>query len=179
MDKISFTSMVLKEERYFKSFIRKRLYSVEDLEDAYQATLLEAYRFRANFRGDSTPRVWVCGIANHVVIRFNKQYVSNKDSIPIGEHSEQLELLQTSSHNASGISEVESCFSMKEMWETVESSLDGLNGDLKGVFSDVILRGESYKGVAVKYSIPIGTVKSRISKVRKHLKAECGLDNQE
>ena len=172
IDNIQFSRLELMEEKYLRGYISKKLYNLSDLDDAYQTTLMEAYRSRKNYRGDSTPRVWICGIANNIAIGFNKQHIRSKTVDSIDENSnETFKELQTNhSESMDHFSDPENNLHMDAMCTKVQTSIEKLDNDLKGVFSDAVIQGNSYQCVAEKYSIPIGTVKSRIAKVREHLR---------
>lgn len=53
----------------------------------------------------------------------------------------------------------------------VDSALSGLSPDLRGTFDLACLQEESYRDVAEIQCIPIGTVRSRVNRVRTLLRS--------
>jgi RNA polymerase sigma factor (sigma-70 family) len=146
--------------RFVQRYVRKP----EDAEDVVQNTFVEAMRCADRFSGLSKPSTWLFGIAlnlarNHV----RRSYAHAHDMLdeaalehlvdPYGDPVTYLEL--------------------REVTDRVEALLKTLPENIRATF-EAVLDGEStYEQVAEQLSIPIGTVRSRVSRVRAAVRAQC------
>jgi RNA polymerase sigma-70 factor, ECF subfamily len=67
-DESAFSALVERYRRELQVHCYRMLGSLEDAEDAVQETLLRAWRRRETFRGDSSFRAWLYGIATNVCL---------------------------------------------------------------------------------------------------------------
>jgi len=64
----SFDALLREHGSALEAFLRRRLRSTEDAEDAVVQTMCQAWRARRRFRGDISTRAWLFTIARHVAI---------------------------------------------------------------------------------------------------------------
>lgn len=157
-----FEQLIAKQEKRLKNFITKHFRDDGAVEDLFQQTLIEAYCNWDSFRGDSRRETWLFGIALNIirnVARRSPQYKFNFTT------DESLELEQ-----AEGADPVQICMK-NEFSISLDTAIDKLPSDLKDTLMLVIKNGNSYQETADLLGIPIGTVRSRISRSRAQLKS--------
>jgi RNA polymerase sigma-70 factor (ECF subfamily) len=109
-------------------------------EDLVQETLLAAVRTRANFRGNSSERSWLCGILkNKIFDYFRKlaQEVSFTDLVFLEDEMSHKFIDQGWNHEvgpAQWKPEPEAALNRKEFWKTFRSCLDKLPVRVADVF---------------------------------------------
>lgn len=162
----SFTELILQHGKFIRNFIAKKCWETQDIEDIYQTTLMEAYKSLKNFRGDSHPRTWVCGIALMVIKTYIRKSMSNNFSVQSldeikGENQAHIDLLPDASQK-----EPDRAYALESLCSDLDSSVKQLPSNLKDVFVSVVYEGNNYQQAADHFGIPVGTVRSRLSRVR-------------
>jgi RNA polymerase sigma factor (sigma-70 family) len=169
----NFSEIVSKHGRYVHNFISKKVWNKNDVDDIYQTTLLEAFKSFSSFRGESHPRTWICGIA-YIVF---KNYLRNKSV-----HSfEALEDLSGYIEKGQEFEDApnldlenpETIHERMELLSILQEAFEDLPEGMKETFESVVANGESYESAAKRYNIPVGTVRSRISRARQALRERC------
>jgi RNA polymerase sigma-70 factor, ECF subfamily len=163
------------EETAFGEFVRRhtatvhrwmaRAVGVEDADDLTQEVFLKAYRGLPRFREEAPPRAWLASIADNAVKnryrargRFRRIFTSAADTTPAFEPAE------------TGRSPEENARA-GESRRYVAEALKNLPAEFR---MPVVLRDLeewSYEEIAMSLELPVGTVKSRISRGRGQLKA--------
>lgn len=163
------------EEAAFGEFVRRhtatvhrwmaRAVGVEDADDLTQEVFLKAYRGLPRFREEAPPRAWLASIADNAVKnryrargRFRRIFASVADSTPAFEPAESR---RSPEENARA----------EESRRYVAEALKNLPAEFR---MPVVLRDLeewSYEEIAASLDLPVGTVKSRISRGRGQLKA--------
>ncbi len=157
-----FELLVAQQERRLRNFIIKHFRDENAVEDIFQQTLIEAYCCWDNFRGDAKRATWLFGIALNIIrntARRSPQYKFHFTS------DDELELEQ-----AVGSDPMQHCMK-NEFSIKLESAIEKLPADLKETLKLVVQHGNSYQEAADTLGIPIGTVRSRISRSRAQLKS--------
>lgn len=163
------------EEAAFGEFVRRhtatvhrwmaRAVGVEDADDLTQEVFLKAYRGLPRFREEAPPRAWLASIADNAVKnryrargRFRRIFTSAGETTPAFEPA------------GSGRSPEENARA-EESRRYVAEALKNLPAEFR---MPVVLRDLeewSYEEIAASLALPVGTVKSRISRGRGQLKA--------
>ncbi|OSM99588.1 RNA polymerase sigma factor [Lonsdalea populi] len=142
-----------------QNFIRQRVNNKEDVEDLQQMTYLEVLRNREKFAGASRPETWVFGIALNLVRNYYKQAKS-----PVCDISEdELEKLSCGS-DPSRIIE------WGHALHRVLAASAHLPDDTRHMLVMLIDADASYQDIAERLGMPIGTVRSRLSRARGFLR---------
>lgn len=159
---IDIDSLYRTHHKFLFAFVRRYVRNVSDAEDVVQSTFLEAARCAASFSSLSKPSTWLFGIA----LNLSRNHV--RKQMPLGTFVDVTE---------AGL-EVEDPFAdparLVESRQLVVKSLeyiDSLPEELRATFEAVLGDDQSYKLAARDLRIPIGTVRSRLSRVRGQLKA--------
>jgi RNA polymerase sigma-70 factor (ECF subfamily) len=136
----------------------------DDANDLLQETVLRAYRFFHQFEAGTNCRAWMLTILFN---NFRNGYRKSSREQPSAtadefERKVESESLRT---NPAG-SNPEALVSAQGMEGEVESALKGLPGEFREAILLVDVEELSYQEVAGVLDIPIGTVKSRVSRGR-------------
>lgn len=158
---IDVESLYRSHHKFLFAFVRRYVRNVSDAEDVVQSTFLEATRCAASFSSLSKPSTWLFGIALNLSRNHVRKQMAPGTFVDVTE---------------AGL-EVEDPFGdparLVESRQLVVKSLeyiDSLPTDLRATFEAVLADDQSYKLAARDLRIPIGTVRSRLSRVRAQLK---------
>ena len=138
-------------------FVLSRVRSADESADLVDQAFAEACKVFGTFRGESEMRTWLYGIAmnlvrNHVSRSPNWRYEFGGEDV--------LEELPDS--NVDVARRVES----KEVMQRVRTHLSELPAHLRQTLLLVSLDELSYEETASRLGIPVGTVRSRVSRSR-------------
>jgi RNA polymerase sigma-70 factor, ECF subfamily len=126
--------------------------SVADAEDLTQQTFLTAQAKRDQLRDPQAARGWLCAIARHAFLRGRRQ---PQRTLSLGDG-------------------VEPCSEPAPPEEIDEATLQAALTELPEEFrTPVVLfyfEGFSYKEIASRLQVPLGTVMSRLSRAKAHLR---------
>jgi len=151
--------------RHLLRFVQRYMRNAEDAEDIVQQTFIEALRCADRFAGLSKPSTWLFGIAlnlaRHHVRRMIAQAHDALDEAALeqiadahGDPAMMLEWRQTAA--------------------MVDGMLAALPAAIRATFEAVLDGGATYEEAACELRIPVGTVRSRVSRVRAAVRAGCG-----
>lgn len=158
-------SLLKSQESRLKHFVRKHLRREDFIDDIVQQTHMAAFRNWARFRGDSKPETWLFGIALNLVKNFRYRDTSYK--FQADDFDEQISTIA-----ADPIFEPEESLMRQERMETLKLAIDHLPGKMQTVVQLVLLEGFTYQDAALELDLPIGTVRSRLSRARDMLRVE-------
>jgi RNA polymerase sigma factor (sigma-70 family) len=142
------------------SFLRRRVGNPQDVEDLVQDTLLEAVRCIDQFHGQSRPETWLFGIALNLTCNYYKR-AKVRD---IYSEADTDEVPSDVANDPADIAE------HRERMRRVASAFGELPPDSHQLLQYAVQDDLSYEEIAAKAGIPIGTVRSRISRARAFLK---------
>ncbi len=154
-----------------KRFLRRYERSSGELDDIIQDAMLEATRCTDRYQARSSVETWFFGIAANVA----RNHVAR-----CSKRSGQMESLDESPHMMDGESahrprdssmDVSQRVAYRQLAGIVDLTLSSLSPDLRGTFDLACLQEESYRDVAEIQAIPIGTVRSRVNRVRTLLRS--------
>ncbi|WP_339532596.1 RNA polymerase sigma factor [Pseudomonas mucidolens] len=144
-----------------RNFIHKRILNPEDADDILQLTYLEAWRSRANFNGQATLSTWMCGIAQNLIRNhFRRLYAK-----PV--HCEFDEALW---HGQDEGRDLGWEFEINRRLERALQAINRLPTEMRVTLYTSLETDGSYQDTANVLDIPIGTVRSRLSRAREQLK---------
>ena len=149
-----FERLCAPELRAVYCYITSRV-SLNDAEDVLQETLLSAWKSFGSFDHRSSVRTWLISVARR---RICDLYRSREGLPEFEDDPESEERLEESSAEKLDVASAIGSLSLAEQ-ELVTLIFDS---------------GLSYEEVAEVVGIPVGTVKSRMSSIRKKLRAKLG-----
>ncbi|MBT5872169.1 MAG: sigma-70 family RNA polymerase sigma factor [Candidatus Latescibacteria bacterium] len=161
------TTALVHMDALFNSAVRMTG-NVADAEDLVQETFLKAFRFFARFRKDSNCLAWLFKIMkNSYINRFRqKSREPATVSIDAGLPGQEGTFLETPGH------EMEPADSMysRILDDEVEDAVRSLPEEFKLVVLLSDVEGMQYREIADVLGCPVGTVRSRLSRGRSHLR---------
>jgi len=143
--------------------------SCQDTEDVLQQTWIKAWKNMGRFKEKSSFSTWLYRIAKNNFFDLMRRHKSRK--VVFSDDLEAIESISMKegylSNNTSDPSE---SLEDKEAARKIRGLIDSLPKDHKEVITLLIDKDMSYKGIADKVNIPIGTVMSRIFYAKKQLR---------
>ena len=146
-------------------FVQRYARNSEDAEDIVQNTFMEALRCADRFSGLSKPSTWLFGIAlnlarNQVRRNCADMYESVEDDF----------IEQIADMHANPADLIES----RQLTGKVEMLLRSFPPKIRDTFDAVVSGDATYEEAAEYLDIPVGTVRSRVSRVRAAVRREFG-----
>ena len=148
-----------------RAFIHKRVMNPCDVDDILQGTFLEALRCEHKFQHASKPQTWLCGIAlNLIRSHFRRMYRQPyQESWEDHLHSEVDNYVDGDiGHQVDG---------HRQLMRTVEA-IGSLSSNMQQVIEVTMEMDGNYQQAAMSLGVPIGTVRSRLSRAREQLKRQ-------
>jgi len=142
-------------------FVARHIGSTTDAEDLAQQAFAEAARSYRTFRGESQLSTWLYGIALNLV----RNYLSRSPEYRY-EFTDESALDQ---HHAETLAPAELA-ERRQSIELLQQALDELPANMRDILLLVGLDGLSYEEAAVMLTVPVGTVRSRLSRARAALR---------
>ncbi|HLO79129.1 MAG TPA: RNA polymerase sigma factor [Magnetospirillum sp.] len=161
IDESDFVTLVQEQQGRLYHFILRNIGNPSDAEELAQQTFVEAYRAMATFRGQSELSTWLLGIAMNLVRNYlarsphrRNQFVSDETlETTASEDQSPAERLQYS-----------------QAFRALSAELEILPNELREVLMLVAVDGISYDQAAGLLAVPVGTVRSRLSRARSTLR---------
>jgi RNA polymerase sigma-70 factor (ECF subfamily) len=146
-------------------FVQRYTRNLEDAEDVVQNTFVEAMRCADRFSGLSKPSTWLFGIA----LNLARNQV-RRNSADLYETVEDGYIEQIPDQHANPAD----LFASRQMTIQVDTLLRALPPKIRETF-DVVVNGDAtYEQAAEYLEIPVGTVRSRVSRVRAAVREQFG-----
>jgi RNA polymerase sigma-70 factor (ECF subfamily) len=160
-DEALFKQLVKVHQVRLYRFVVKHIGWSSDAEDLTQQAFVEAAHSFSTFKGQSELSTWLYGIAMNLV----RNYLSRSPHRRYGFEGEEA-LAETSSDRPSPFDQL----AHSETVQALEHALAELAPEMRDVLLLVGLEEMSYEDAAILLSIPIGTVRSRVSRARSALR---------
>ena len=142
-------------------FVQRYVRNVEDAKDVVQNTFLESVRCADRFSGASKPSTWLFGIA----LNLARNHVRRNYAL-ITRHADESLIEDMADMGADPADLVQN----QDLADKVERMLSGLPERIRETFEAVLEQDASYADAAELMHIPIGTVRSRVSRVREQIR---------
>lgn len=165
---ILFSELVHSHQKRLYQFVLRKIGNSTDAEDITQQAFVEAASAYETYRGASALSTWLYGIAmnlvrNHLSRTPHRRYIFESDDKLNEVVSEQPDPCTQLMHTQSIIA--------------LQNEINDLPEEMRSVLLLVTLDELSYEEAAVLLSIPVGTVRSRISRARSTLKQKMSAAN--
>ena len=156
-----FRNLVHTHQKRLYHFVRKKIGNGTDAEDITQQAFVEAAAAYETYRGSSELSTWLYGIAmnlvrNHLSRDPHRRYSFEADDALADITCEKPNPTEQLLHTQTIIA--------------LQKEIDDLTDEMRSVLLLVTLDELSYEEAAVLLAIPVGTVRSRISRARSTLK---------
>ena len=151
---VALTEMLRRNQSYVRAFLRRLCDNVGDADDLAQETFLTAFASLHGFRGDSTLRVWLCGIA------FRKASTDRRGAARRKAREAVATDAQERLNDPRGV---------VERTLDVQAAFKVLTPEQRAAAALCLASDMTHSEAAAALSIPLGTLKSRVSSARKLL----------
>lgn len=136
--------------------------SASDAEDLVQDTMLRAYDRFGSFRADGSPRAWLHTIMRNLFINTYRKRTREPHQISFDALEEPGTLRPT-------IASPERVVLSRMEGAALLRAVSGLPDEYRAVVVLADVEGLSYQEIADRLRIPVGTVRSRLSRGRKRV----------
>jgi RNA polymerase sigma-70 factor (ECF subfamily) len=141
----------------------------DDAKDLLQETVLRSYRYFHQFKSGTNCRAWLLTILYNI---FRTAYRRNtREQLAITSEEFEQELEQQSFVQISPFNDPEDVAAQHMTGRLIERALRGLPTEFREALLLVDLHELNYHEVAEVLEIPLGTVKSRVSRGRMMMRA--------
>jgi RNA polymerase sigma-70 factor (ECF subfamily) len=144
-------------------FVQRYVRNAEDAEDVVQKTFIEAMRCADRFSGLSKPSTWLFGIALNLARNQVRRNCANQYEAVDETFMEQI---------ADTHADPAMLIELRQIAEKVDAMLNALPTKIRNTFEAVLDGEATYEEAAEQLHIPVGTVRSRVSRVRAAVRAE-------
>ena len=151
-----------------KRFIAKKVWNEEDVQDILQMTFLEAVRCKDRYAGDSKPETWLFGIAVNLMRNYFKRHYGQVQLDEITD--EILATLESDTEMDPSI-----LLEHESILDKTMAAMEEMPADVQAIFHLIIDGENSYQETADYIGVPVGTIRSRLSRARKNLKSYLGI----
>lgn len=146
-------------------FVQRYVGNHEDAEDVVQNTFIEAVKCAHRFSGLSKPSTWLFGIALNLARNQVRRNMADRYDAVDENFMEQL--VDTHADPAM-------LYELRQIAQKVDALLGELPPKIRSTFEAVLDGDATYEEAAEQLHIPIGTVRSRVSRVRAAVRNEYG-----
>ncbi len=163
-NKINIEELYINQNERLLRFIKKKVWHSEDAEEILQLTYLEAMRCQEKFSGASKPETWLFGIAANLTRNYFKQHYGH--TIFMDEMTDTL--LQDLQHDYDENPAI--VIEHQRMLSQAMDAITQLPDETQSIFKLIVNEDFSYQATADHIGIPLGTIRSRLSRARQTLK---------
>lgn len=160
-DEALFKKLVHDHQQRLYRFVVKHIGWGSDAEDITQQAFVEAAHSYATFKGDSELSTWLYGIAMNLVRNYLSRSPHRRYTF---EDEEAL------SNTCADCPDPSQQLEHTQAVRALQKALDELPEEMRSVLMLVAYEELSYEEAAVMLAIPVGTVRSRVSRARSALR---------
>ena len=146
-----------------RNFVRKHLHDDEAVDDIVQQTYLAAMECRHNFQGNAQPQTWLFGIAYNLIRDNNRRGYRTEHCLPIEQYQATL---------ADSASDPEGSLHHNRYIQSLMGQFETLPEHMQQVLVLSSVQGKNYDDCAAALNVPVGTVRSRLSRARTLLRSQ-------
>lgn len=153
--------MVREHSSRLHRFIIKHIGNISEAEDLTQQAFLEAARSYQTFRGESQLSTWLYGIALNLIRNHLSRAPERRYNFVSDDSLGDLAAESASPEEAA---------SQMQAIRLLQETLDELPDSMRSILLMVGLDNMSYEEAAILLTVPVGTVRSRLSRARSALR---------
>ena len=162
---IDIVALYTEHRAHLLRFVQRYVGNYEDAEDVVQNTFIEASKCMHRFSGLSKPSTWLFGIALNLA--RNQVRRNAADRYETVEENFMEQLVDVHADPAM-------LYELRQIAQKVDDLLGELPVKIRSTFEAVLDGDATYEEAAKHLQIPIGTVRSRVSRVRAAVRNEYG-----
>ncbi|MFT3726395.1 MAG: RNA polymerase sigma factor [Terricaulis sp.] len=157
-EKFAFARLMETHQQGVRGFLRRACGNADEADDLAQETFLSAWERLAQFRGESSLRSWLCGIAYKKMLAARRS--SSRSRVRDHRYFEESDQV-TSQGDPS-------------MNAALQDAMKALPVDQRACVALCLAAGYSHAEAAEALEMPLGTVKSHVNRGRERLLAALG-----
>lgn len=166
---IDVIALFTQHREHLLRFVGRYLRNEADAEDVVQNTFIEAMRCAGRYSGLSKPSTWLFGIALNLA---RSQVRKNSHDVLDLVDDSVLEQYADEYADPAKLTEV------RQIVALVGQAMDKLPRHIRTTFESVLEGERSYEEAARELAIPVGTLRSRVSRVRASVRSQfCATKN--
>ncbi|MFO7945707.1 MAG: sigma-70 family RNA polymerase sigma factor [Armatimonadota bacterium] len=169
-DRASFDALVREHYRLVYNTAYRMMSDHEAAEDATQAAFVRAFGAIERFRGTAAFSTWLYRIVTNVCLDMLRARRDDVDSLEIEYDEDEAHRRPLPDESAEPASRAQQV----ERQRVVHEAIGRLTPQYRAVIVLYDIRGFSYEEISDILEVPLGTVKSRLSRARDALKDEIG-----
>ena len=156
------------QDRLFAVAMRV-VHQPEDAADVVQETFINAYQSLASFKGDSELYTWLYRIAFNTAISYKRR---KRPTLSLESHRNGDEIRDTIAEPADTSRDIRpgSALERTEDEQTLAEAMKKLSPEHRAILTYKDIDGLKYEDIAEILQVPIGTVRSRLSRARLELR---------
>ncbi|MFO1339658.1 MAG: RNA polymerase sigma factor [Burkholderiaceae bacterium] len=158
----AFRALVDQHHARLVRFVRRHVDDDAEAEDLAQQAFADAARHHADFRGESPLSTWLYGIALNLARNHVNRSPQRRHRFESEQALAELPCAQPDP--------AEQC-AMGQLMRVLERELATLPPDMREVLWLVSVDELAYEDAAERLAVPVGTVRSRLSRARQRLRA--------
>lgn len=165
-DEAAFEQLVTAFEAPVYNLAYSGLRHRQDAEDVTQEVFLRLWRTRGDFRGECSVRTYVMHIAHNVIT----DSLRRRTSRAVTDLPDDIDDDEAPRRELADSTDLQAEYIQREREEAVRRAINSLEPDTRELIIMRDINGMSYADIAVATGVPMGTVKSRLSRARDQLK---------
>ncbi len=156
------------QDRLFAVAMRV-IHQPEDAADVVQETFINAYQSLASFKGDSELYTWLYRIAFNTAISYKRR---KRPTLSLDAHRNGDEVRDAIAEPADTSRDIRpgSALERTEDEQTLAEAMKKLSPEHRAILTYKDIDGLKYEDIAEIIQVPIGTVRSRLSRARLELR---------
>jgi RNA polymerase sigma-70 factor, ECF subfamily len=166
-DDVAFGKLVSRNRNRVFRFLAQHAVSPAEAEELAQEVFASAHKSLGKFEGKSKFSTWLTGIALNIVRNFVNRNPQRKVERSVDDLTHPSAVMSARADSQATPSRVTE---HKMKVEHLSRAIEGLSPDLRETFVLVVLEDLDYDTAAKQLKVPVGTVKSRVSRARSRLK---------
>lgn len=169
-DIASFEQLIKQYNRYVYNIAYRMMGNEEDAKDMAQEALIKAYKNINRFKQESSFSTWLYRIVINVCkdeLRKKQNKTLSLDQ-EISDSTTGIEIIEDERKNVNPVI----VYEQHELKKEIYNALNTLSEEAKSIVVLKDIMGYSYQEIGEILEIPIGTVRSRLSRSRQSLKTQ-------
>ena len=167
----AFTALVQKHRNRVFRFLAQHAVTQAEAEELAQEVFTAAHRSLPNFQGRARFSTWLTGIALNVVRNFINRNPERKIERSIEDLTNSSAVNGARENSQMTPSRITA---RKFKMQALQQAVNDLPDELRDTFVLVVIGDVDYEAAANQLKIPVGTVKSRVSRARARIRESLG-----
>ncbi len=172
----AFEALMRKHNRLLYRTARSILRNDADAEDCVQEAFLNAWRQRAQFRGEAAPSTWLTRIVINEALQKLRRGKGEAGTLPLDNVVDIDAHLEGSARPPSHLASPDTVTLRNELCALLERKIDGLPAAFRTVFMLRAIEEMSVEETAACLDIPEATVRTRLFRARSLLREAIASD---